>query len=100
MIARDIAHRDRRADAGRETARGDDADLAVPVEQPGALTHRQLALDRQADALAWRSVGEMPQNARGAGKIRLFAAALRNGKAQIALDRIGDRKSTRLNSSH
>src|SRR3546814_4982865 len=92
VVARDIAHGDRRADAGRETARGHDADLVLAVEQLGAFAHRQLAVDGEADALAGRAVLEMAEDARRAGEILLRAAAL--------ADREADRKSTRLNSSH
>ena len=42
-----IAHRDRRADAGGETARRHDADFGVTVEQLRTLAHRQFALATQ-----------------------------------------------------
>src|SRR3546814_17374169 len=74
---------------------GDDTDFGVAVEQPGSFAHRQLALDRQADALAGAAVGKLAQDARSAGKIRLLAAAFRQGDRQIGLDRIGRRVNRR-----
>src|SRR3546814_13088780 len=83
MGARDIAHGDRRADAGRETARGHDADLVLAVEQLGALAHRQLAVDGEADAPPRRAVFEMTEDARRAGELLLLAAALADRAAEV-----------------
>src|SRR3546814_16600623 len=98
MGARDIAHGDRRADAGRETARGHDADLVLAVEQLGALAHRQLAVDGEADAPPRRAVFEMTEDARRAGEILLLAAALADREAEVGFGGVDfgghlDRKS-------
>ena len=60
MVARDVTHRDRRADAGGEAARRHDADLVLAVEQLGALAHRQLAVDGEDEIGVVTSGGFAP----------------------------------------
>ena len=90
MIARDITHRDRRSDAGTETARGDAPDrLSGNVDDLGARARGRAAQQPQAHALARRTVGERRQDARGSGKAALGAPALRDRPCEPRLDRIG-----------
>src|SRR5712691_3979557 len=73
----DIAHRDRAADRRTKAAAGYPADcVADGVDDRGAFTRRGAAVRADADAAAARSLGELAEHRRGAGKAAFGAAPL------------------------
>src|SRR5450755_3206176 len=93
---RQIAHRDRRIEAGAESARGDLADRLSGSgvrKQRRALAHRRTAFGFQADPAARRTLLKLRQDEVRAGKTAgahaAGAAALLNGPFQRTLDRAG-----------
>ena len=91
MAGCDIAHGDGRADTGGKAARCDSANLQFACKNRRAFAYRHLALDRKADQLARRALSQRFQDAICAVETAFLAAALRNGKAGIALNRISRR---------
>ena len=84
----DKPHGNRRTHARRKSARGNDTHLLVASIDERAFAHRLAALYGKANALPWRAIGEVIQNAFGAGEAALFPAALGNGESQIAFNRV------------
>src|SRR5690606_12036444 len=88
VFRRDVAHGDRRIDAGAEAARRDRADLlALVVQHFGAFAGRRAAFGPDAGQLAADAVSELLLYDRRAGKAAFLAAALRDRPVESGLDR-------------
>src|SRR5271156_2128453 len=87
--ARDVSHRNRRADARAEPAGRDDADRrAARRSDFRPLARRRAAVRPNADALTARPIGQRALNAPGAGESAPNAAALLYRPGESGFDRI------------
>src|SRR5580704_17512931 len=88
----DIAHGERAPERRAEAARGDSADLAPVLRLDlGAFARRRLAVRQDTDALARRTLGELPLDALGAGKAAFLAPSLLYRPGERRLDGRGRR---------
>src|SRR5580658_2652991 len=87
VLTRDIAHRNGGVERRAKTAAGHDADRgAGGIENGAAFARRGAVVGADADAAAGGRLGELAQDARGAGKAGFGPAALADGPGKRGLD--------------